>query len=543
MKSKLLIFTLIATILMSLALVSAATLTQTITSVNVTSTLTDLSGVTVPIISNDQGTNIAPTPSYTGSNITFSASPTYDYLTTGKTYSGVYTFTNGTSNESQTLNFVKTFCTNGAINDSIILITEVSVDSDSDGDGDEDTWYPLDIISIDVTVDIADSTVYDEVQDVIIEFGLIDSNGNNVADDLIWISKDDEKADLGDIDEGDDATHTFEFKIPNDLAEDDEDYKIVVKAYSDGDEDSYCDDSSTDLEDLYSQTITMKRESSTKERAIGYSDIDVEPSTIVKCGEEVTFSTKAYNLAGKQEDAVKFVLYSKYLNLSKEIVHTKDFDWDDSKTLDFTFAIPSNAEEKKYTLELYALYDYQKDDDKDDNDELTYNAEYFKEEGESQTFPIYVEGNCIGSRVDSKITASLSEATPKAIAGKEIVVQIEVENTGDVKTTYAVSVSGVSSWAEATVEPSSVTLDAGDSTTVDITLNIDSDTIAEEKEFTVKVGDQEQKILIDVEEGMALSQISGHLKDNWFIYTVILVDIILIVAIIIAVRRMIVKRA
>jgi len=55
--------------------------------------------------------------------------------------------------------------------------------------------------------------------------------------------------------------------------------------------------------------------------------------------------------------------------------------------------------------------------------------------------------------------------------------------------------------------------------------------------FSEYCSTKEQKVAINVEEGFALSAIGDHFKDNWFIYTVILVDVILIAAIIIAVIR------
>ena len=79
-----------------------------------------------------------------------------------------------------------------------------------------------------------------------------------------------------------------------------------------------------------------------------------------------------------------------------------------------------------------------------------------------------------------------------------------------------------------------------------ISLDVDSSTDEGDREFTIKATSgsraTEQKAIIALEGRLGASAIINHLKSNWIIYTVVIVDLILILIIIFAVRRMVGKR-
>lgn len=474
--------------------------------------------------------------------VNLTALPNYEYLKIGKIYAGDLKVTDSVDpadTRSTEIVFIKTFCELGAV-DETDLVLDVKIDNK--GEGEDSEWLPRDRIEIDVDFE---NDKEDELQDVIFQLGLLDtSSGKNVADELEWISKKDEEIEIGDFEDGDSEEHTFEFIIPTDL--DDGDYMLVVKAYPQGEETVTCVDYTAEggLEQTYLQMIDVNKESD-DERLIIFEDIKVTP-TPAPCGIDVVISATAYNIGEEDQDAVKISLYNSYLEVDTFQV-IEDFDIKDAPTVEFTITVPKDAEEKMYTFTMFSRYDYDEDDDEEDG-EVDFDDNAFEEKSGTTKAYLTVEGNCLGAIEDVEIDAALSEDTPKAVIGKEVIVEATIENTGDTEATYDISVSGVSDWATASVEPSEVTLAAGESEIVLITLDVDSDAEAGDQEFSIITtsGEKsaEQDVLLELEEGgfFAASSVAEHFKDKWFIYTVIIVDIILIVAIVIAVRRMIRKR-
>ena len=519
----------------TISMVSANVLTQTTSSINATTSVAGTTFAVVGTLLDEANVNINPTVTSGGTNnvlITANTNVDYANLKSGKLYSGsIFVRENATSNQTVSFSYLKTFCSNGSINDSSLSF---EVDINNKGEGEDKEWLPLDLVEIEV--DFENNKDVD-IDDVVIQLALVDSSGKDVSDDLIWESSDEEEREVGDVDEGDDVSHTFEFKVSNDLEEGS--YKLMVKVFPENEEEDMCIDyAASGLSGTYYETIDVERESE-DDRQIIFEDVEVEPSNTIGCSQEVTVTAKAYNIGENDQEKVLINLYNE--DLGVDIIEVlDDFDMEDSKSLEFSFVIPEDALEKKYVLNLLAMHDW--DDDEEDDDLNAYD-----EESEILKMPIFVEGSCKGSIKDVEISASLSEETPKAMVGKEVIVKTTIENTGDTEQTYVVSVAGVSAWADAVISDESVTLGAGESKEIEIALDIDKDVEAGEQEFTIKTtfGSEvkEQKVLISVEEGgLFQGSIVDHLKDNAFIYTVVIVDLILIIAIVIAVRRMVAKR-
>jgi uncharacterized membrane protein len=524
--------------LFAISMISAITFSQSVDTIDYTSNLANpITGVTFDPTSITEGSyNYAiPAADFSADPIVnFDADPNYDNLKTGKIYSTTSTIADGTSTEEVTLEVLKSFCSLGSQNDTDL---QFSVDVDNNGEGEDDDWTLRDRVEVEVDFD-NDKDV--ELEDVMIEFGLFDADGDNVADDLDWKSTDDEEADVNDIEDGDNVKHTFEFIVPNDI--EDGNYLLMIKVYSDDDgEDVTCID--VDDSGDYYQNVAISRESD-DEKQIKLESINLDSTQPVPCGTEVTLTAKAYNVgSAEDQEAIKFNLYNKDLGIDVNQV-VENVDADESANVELTFTIPEDAEEKSYTLNLWSQYDYDEDDDEDD-DEINFDDDSFGEESETEKVYVNVDGMCKGSIEDVEVTAALSEDTPKAKVGKEVVIEVTLENTGDTDATYKVTVDNAE-WAETKISPSSVTLGAGETETVQVTLDINRDTEAGEQEFTLKTtfgeDSKEQTILVEVEESSLFGgSIIDHLRSNAFIYIVILVDIILIVAIIIAVTRMVKK--
>jgi len=515
--------------------VSSVTLNEGTTSSSFTADASS-TGSFVGSLVDDAGANIIPTISGTGNiTITQANNINYDNLQLGKLYQGSINVSNATESSIVSFQYIHTLCDDGPLNSSVL---EITVDINNRGEGDDDDWLPLDEIEIEVEVDNEGN---EDLDDIMVEFALIEKDsGKDVTSDLIWISKDDEEADLGDIDEGKDETHTFIFKVDTELGLDENDYLIMVKAFPDGDEDEICTDSSNDLDDTYFEEINIDREND-DDRLVIIEDIQADTVPLI-CGQEAIIIAKAYNIGEDDQDKVLVDLTSKGLNIDLFIV-LDNFDADDgAKTLEFSFFVPENVTADLYKFDFQTFYDWDDDLDPDLTSSYDENSQLF-------TWKFDVEGKCLGSVITgSKISATLSEDTPKAVTGRELIIETIVENTGTEDTEYTLSISGLSGWAKVSaIDPETFTLAPGDTKDVTVYLDVDKDTKAGEKEFTLKTtyGSEstEQKVLVDVEEGFAGFALVDNVKNNWFIYLIILINVILIVAIILAVKGMAAKRA
>ena len=319
---------------------------------------------------------------------------------------------------------------------------------------------------------------------------------------------------------------------PDELTAGNTDYIVYIKAKGKiDDSESANDGDSTCVSD--SESIDIR----TDEEYIIFSDITFS-SDPTPCGEEVTLNFDVWNVGDSDidEDDVYVWVYNKALGLDEDILFSKGIDKLDKEQVSITFNIPKEADEKTYGIFIRA-YD---DDSYGDND-IYENAE--DDEAEIEVL-LQVQGNCKGSVVSgAQITAELDSETPEAIAGKQVIIRSTIKNTGTDTTTYTISVFGNSAWSSlSAIDPQVVTLDAGESKDISIFLDIDKDAEGEQ-EFTIKVtyGEQttEQKVALSIEKGVTQDVVVNHLRENWFIYVIALINIILIIAIIAVVKSMV----
>ena len=462
------------------------------------------------------------------------------------------TISNATDNSTFTLNYTNSFCEFRAFIDDEdgdekdLDDIDFSIDITNNGEGEDDEWFALDTIRIEVELE----NNFDEdddmdLDDVTLELGIFEKSdidmSNNLAEDMIWISDEDEEFDLGDVDGEENSKHTFEFRV--DSKEFDEgNYFITVKAYTDEEPDNdegFCIDYSDDLEDFGSSEfyaeISIEAESDKEKMVI--IDAETLPKPLeASCGEEVTFTAEIYNIGDKDfEDRVLVTLFNRDLGLNLQEVIMSDLDAGDREDVTFRFRIPRDTEEGTYRLSLDTFYDYDEDDDK------------YDEESED-TFPVslVVKDGCVSATPETtSISANLES---EAKAGEEMIIKTTIENTGDKSVDYELALNGHSSWASVkSIEPSEFTLQPDQSREVLLTLNVDSD-IDGEKSFNVGVYSngfiiKEQPVAVTIEPRKGLAAITGNMigEGNWHLWAVGIFNIILIVAIVIVAIK-VVKR-
>ena len=231
------------------------------------------------------------------------------------------------------------------------------------------------------------------------------------------------------------------------------------------------------------------------------------------------------------DDEIYFEIYSKELGINKILSFDSGLDSMEKQNFVYSIKLPLNLTEKSYKLQLSVL---------DDNQDVMQN----KEDDKSQTTVLVNVGKCI-IPAQASINATLSDQTPEVKVGGEVVINTVITNTGIASATYTVSVFGADFAEVSEIDPTTFTLAAGESKDVSIYLNINSDAKVGNKEFTIRaVSGQsvsEQKIKLAVQEGFSANGLVDHFKNNWIVYLIVLVNIILVIAIISVVVRIVNK--
>jgi uncharacterized membrane protein len=311
-----------------------------------------------------------------------------------------------------------------------------------------------------------------------------------------------------------------------------------VKTYKNGKEAAICGSSSSDLDNTYYQTIDGIRQTD-EDRQVIVDNIVSSPEEIVQCGDKVQVSGDVVNIGDiDYEDQVKVNLYNKELGIDIDKVISGDLNQGDSESIDFDFDVPANAAEKTYTLQFTTYYDFKSGDS------------YRTVSQEKFLHTLKVQGNCkpvTNNNPKVQISAELDPETPEAIAGKQVMIKATIKNIAEAPADYTLSVYGNSAWSSlVSIEPATLSLAAGESKTAIIVLNVDKDAKGE-NDFTIKSTSgsysTEQNVALSVSQSQVqLGSFIDSIVKNWFIYVIILVNLVLIIAIILVIKRMISPR-
>ena len=541
MKGKFLVLLLMTAIVLSSLVIAATNLTT-----KLDGDLTKADNTVIFTVKNPTGTditnvNINAIPDITdGTNsLTVSRTPTGTFTvpangekTFNLTYSGDITkFALGTFSTTitlvdslntlnTTLNFVSSFCDDGVIGTATINLKnyELTVAIDDikvEGFGPEDNeWYPLD--SIELTTDI-ENKGDEDIDDILIEACLYDEIGQECVVDEDDMDFDDDFK----LKDGDGKSVIISYKVDPDDIKEAGDFVLYIKTYSDElGEDKLC------VED--SEPITI-----VDDEFVVLDDVNI-PATAT-CGELIEVTADVWNVGSDTQDEVSLGVVNKELGIDQK-VEVGDIDEFEKEAISFTIQIPEDAKEKTYNLKL-SVYD--EDDDvfetEEDEEESVFN------------YQIAV-GDCakqppILTKKDASISATLE--SDEVIPGEDVIIKATVMNTGEEKTSYSISLQGYDSFSLVqSINPSTLTLDAGKSQDVLITLKLNKDATGEQV-FTIKAlfdsEEVKQQVSLSIQPsgvGITGSVIGASLRENWFIWVIVLINIILIIAIIIVAARM-----
>lgn len=330
-----------------------------------------------------------------------------------------------------------------------------------------------------------------------------------------------------DLNDGEEKTLTIKFNL-YDLDEDfsdlaDGDFEFYVRATGDV-------DSSPDFTTCTSESKGL--DIITDDEFVVLNDVQILDS--VSCDSDLQISAKVWNIGDEDQDEVYAVIFNKELGINKK-VEIGGISAFDSEKLESSITIPKDAEEKSYSLTVY-LYNQ--------DDELFSN----KNDQESEfEFPITVEGGCSGIPLAS-IAAELQSDVK---AGKDLIVKATIVNTGAKESTFTLSASNYADWASSAVlDKTSVTLAAGASQEVLVTLKINKDALGEKK-FNIELVDGNkflaQPVLVEVEKSSFLpANITGFFTkiggDNWYLWGIGALNILLVIVIIIVAVKVVKKK-
>lgn len=533
-------------ILALLVLTSFASATITLTPSTTTLAQDNSTSVTFTIFGADtsevttltavsSSSEITFTPFFTEDTLISDGSSTMTYTVTGdfefeEEYKVIVTATSDNGSEETnddytrtvTLSFEKNtdFCTYkndfDLIDDDYLKIKKIEI-TNTKGFGDDDVWYPFDEIEVSVTIKVPASDV--DIEDIKLEWGLYDKDSDE------WVIDVDDEEEF-DLDGGDSKIITFSFNLDDKMDRDLDELKggkfvLYVRVTGDADADE------EDDPDVYEKTLChsdfideSEFEIQIESNFVVLDDIIIADE--VSCGEEIQITADVWNIGSKKQENVYVVIYNKELGINKKVV-IGDIDAFESGKLNTEITIPEEAEEKTYSLTFY-VYDEDGDlfETKED-DESTFSS-FLKIEGSCSTTPTAA----ISAKLDSE-----------AKAGQDLIVKATIINTGSETKTFTISLDSYSDWASSAVlDKSSVTLGAGQSEDVLITLKVLSDAEGENG-FDIEVLEGTkymfQPVSVTIEKASFFPSLTGLVSgfgNNAYLYGIGALNLLLIAAII-----------
>ena len=403
------------------------------------------------------------------------------------------------------------FCKYNNLGELSVRIKDVKV---TKGFGEDNDWYIFDEIEVELLIE---NDGNEDIDNIAIEWGLYNTQSKK------WTIEVDDEKDF-DLKDRDEKKFIIAFNLDNKLDEDLEDleegnYVLYVRATGEI------------AGGVYKGNNTCSSDSEGARLIVERDFVilkNIEAPEVVQCGSEVQILADVWNIGEDDQDEVTVNIYNKVLGLNENIL-IGDIDAFDSEPLDFIFQLPKDLGEKSYIIEL-RVYDEDHDIYESGNDDQS-KFEYI----------LKVEGGCAVAK--ASVTAVLESGGE---AGKPLVVKATIVNTGDKTISYSLNAAGYAEWASsASLDKTSLTLDAGKSGEVLLTFNVNKDALGV-KLFYLEVlaenkliANQPVQIEITKKSGLGITGnfFSGDNKYIWGIGALNLILVILIIVIAVRISR------
>ncbi|MBI3622838.1 putative S-layer protein [Candidatus Pacearchaeota archaeon] len=374
------------------------------------------------------------------------------------------------------------------------------------GFGSNHEWLPFDQVEFDVKVE---NNGNDDVNSISLEWGIYDKSRDD------WVIKPDE-AENFDLSNGNDDTYTVKFKIDDKMDEDLQDlkngnnYVLYVRATGEVDntnKDNTCASDSQDSSIIIERNFVVLK-------PLQFSDS-------ISCGDNVTLTGDLWNIGSKDEKSVNLKVVNTELKINQN-VDVGDINSFEHKKVDINIPIPETAKQKSYTL-TFEVYD--------ENGDI-FQDKYNKDD--SRTNAILTVASCT---INKAPTATVSaDLASEAKAGSQLVVKATVTNSGDNQATYNLNAAGHGSWATlVSTNPDTLTLAPGKSGDATFTFNVNKG-VSGDQTFNIEVVSNNQLVAnqpVSVAIAESKTSLSSIFGNNWYIWLIGALNVILVVVIIV----------
>jgi len=238
-------------------------------------------------------------------------------------------------------------------------------------------------------------------------------------------------------------------------------------------------------------------------------------------GRYLTASVRVKNYGEKDEEGIKVTVSIPELGV-EESDYIDELESDESTTSEeLLLKIPATAKEGQYTVKTTVGYD-----------------EGTEAETREDTI-VYSPESVISSEEKTVVNVGIESQSLKA--GQSTVYPIMITNSASSAKTYTIVVSGTQGWGSAVIQPSNVvTVSGGETSTVSVSLSVNSDAAAGEKAFVVEVKSPTKTAQIPLK-----AVVSGETSSTWNrvktaleIALIVLVVLLVIIGLIIGFNRL-----
>jgi len=388
------------------------------------------------------------------------------------------------------------------------------------GFGDNAEWYPLD--EIEAKINVANNGD-DDIKNIAVKWQLYDQTTQTKI-----VSGEEDDFTLNDGDETD-LTVNFKLDKISKLKAGD---KYVFYAWATG-KDYSIDDSNRTI------CASTTNEASGEDSIVLNIDNNfvilnsITISNSASCGSQIEVTGKAWNIGEEDEEDVYFKVYNTELGISQK-VEIGDIDSLESNDFTFTINVPTDAEEKDYDLN-FLVYD--------DSDDIFENDD---EDQSKTSISFSVTGGC-STEAPALVNAKLDS---EAIAGKELIIKATITNTDSKTNTFTLGLDEYSEWASLEdLDKTTLTLNAGESQEVVVTLKVNNDASGDQK-FNIVVKQDTKVLSQPVSVSIAKSSLfpsfsgmfAGFSEGNSYLYGIIALNVLLVLVIIIVAAKMAKKK-
>ena len=256
---------------------------------------------------------------------------------------------------------------------------------------------------------------------------------------------------------------------------------------------------------------------------LAIKDVVLSPENEVTAGRYLVATVRVKNYGEKDEEGIKVKVSIPELGAS-ESDYVDELEADESVTSEeLLLRIPVDAKSGAYTVKTTVEYDEGTEAETREDKINIVSSEY----------------TATSSAEKTVVNVGIESQTLKA--GEITVYPIMITNAAGTSKTYTVSVSGVEGWGSAVVQPSNVvTIAAGETSTVSVSLSVNSGASSGEKAFVVEVKSPTKTAQIPLK-----AVVSGAVKSTWSrvktgleIGLIVLVVLLVIIGLIIGFNRL-----